>query len=127
MIYSLSLGIISMQLIPSAVFDWTPVFILGLIGSGGVLVLTALVFFVRAIIANRDESKQFENNQSIQLASLGIGAVFIVGGLYFRGSLGNLSGNSESLSNYSVYESKEGRFKACFPGSPGEQTKHVLG
>lgn len=112
-----------------AEFDWSQAFTGGLIGGGGALVLAALIFFFRAMVANRDESKQFEANQPIYLASLGLGIALVIGGLYFRGSLGGGtgSGDSSSLNNFSEFVSKEGRFKASFPGKPKEKTQSVLG
>lgn len=111
-----------------AEIDWTQAFTGGLIGGGGALVLAALIFFFRAMVANRDESKQIETNQPIYLASLGLGIALVIGGLYFRGSIGKAStADSSSLNNFSEFVSKEGRFKVSFPGKPKEQSKSALG
>jgi hypothetical protein len=56
-----------------------------------------------------------------------LGIVIIIGGLYFRGSVGTSSGDSSSMSSFAEFVSKEGRFKASFPGTPKEQNQSALG
>ncbi|HQR05841.1 MAG TPA: hypothetical protein PLN21_03410 [Gemmatales bacterium] len=110
-----------------AEIDWSQAFMGGLIGGGAVLVLMALVYFFRAMTANREESKSFEEAQPIYLGALGLGIVLVIAGLFFRGSLGGGSGDSSSMSNFTEFVSKDGKFKASFPGTPKERTQSALG
>lgn len=116
-----------MQLVLLAEFDWDYAFVGGLLGGGGVMVLLALIYFFRAMTASREESKSFEESQPMYLGALGLGIALVIGGLYFRGSLGSSSGDSSSFSNFTEFVSKEGRFKASFPGTPKEKTQSALG
>lgn len=116
-----------MHLALFAEFDWSQVFTAGLIGCGGVLVVLALAFFYRAITANKEESKSFEDGQTAYMASLVFGIALIIGGLYFRNSVGTGANNSSSFGSYTEFVSKEGRFKASFPGTPKEQIQSILG
>lgn len=110
-----------------AEFDWNYAFIGGLLGGGGVMVLLALIYFFRAMTANREESKGYEEAQPLYLGALGLGVALIIGGLYFRGTLTGSSANSSSLSSFTEFVSKEGRFKVSFPGTPKEKTQSALG
>lgn len=116
-----------MHLALFAEFDWNYAFIGGLLGGGGLMVLLALVFFFRAMTANKEESKSFEDAQPLYLGALGLGIALIIAGLFFRSSLGTHSGDSSSYSSFSEFVSKEGKFKASFPGTPKEKTQSALG
>lgn len=116
-----------MHLVLFAEIDWSQAFLGGLIGGGAVMVLMALFFFFRAMTSNREESKAFEEAQPMYLGALGLGIVLVIAGLYFRGSLDTSAGDSSSLSSFSEFISKEGKFKASFPGKPKEQTQSALG
>jgi hypothetical protein len=116
-----------MHLALLAEFDWNYAFLGGMLGGGGLMVLLALIFFFRAMTANREESKAFEDSQPMYLGALGLGIALVIAGLYFRGSLGTSSGDSSSLSSFSEFASKEGKFKASFPGTPRERTQSALG
>ncbi|MFT3882289.1 MAG: hypothetical protein QM703_21885 [Gemmatales bacterium] len=116
-----------MHLTLFAEFDWNYAFLGGMLGGGGLMVLLALVHFFRAMTANREESKAFEEAQPMYLGALGLGIALVICGLYFRGSLGSSSGDSSSMSSFTEFVSKEGRFKASFPGKPKEQTQSALG
>lgn len=109
-----------------AVFDWSQAFLTGLLGGGGILVILSLIHFCRAMFASREDSKHFEDQQPIYLGALGLGIVLVIGGLYMRGTI-KQSGNSDDLSSYSEFVSKDGQFKASFPGTPKEQTQGVMG
>jgi hypothetical protein len=106
-------------------FDWPQAFFGSLMAGGGVLVITAAVFFVRAMTATRETSSQFDSAQPVHLASLALGIALILGGLYFRGSLSQSP--SSTAGSFSEYTSKEGRFKVSFPGTPKEQTQNAMG
>ena len=116
-----------MHLVLFAELDWAPVFLWGLIGSGGALVVLALAFFYRAMTANREESKSFEDGQTVYMGSLVFGIALIIGGLYFKTSGFAGSGNSATMSSFTEFVSKEGKFKASFPGTPKEQSQSALG
>lgn len=110
-----------------AAVDWSQAFVYGLILGGIVLVLTCLVYFIRAMNAQGEESKLIENSQAMYLGMLCLGICFVVAGLYFRSSPLGSSTDSSNLSSYKEFVSKEGRFKASFPRTPKEQTQSVLG
>ena len=116
-----------MHLALFADLDWSQLFIGGLIVCGGILIVLALAFFYRAMTANREESKSYEESQTVYMASLVFGIVLIIVGLYYRNSAGTGSSDSSSLGSYAEFVSKEGRFKASFPGTPKEQTQSALG
>lgn len=110
-----------------AAVDWSQVFVYGLIFGGIVLVLSCVVYFIRTMNAPREESKQYENSQSLYVGIMALGICFVVGGLYFRSTLTSTSSNSSDLSSYTEFVSTEGRFKASFPGKPREKSQSVLG
>lgn len=114
------------QLAVQTSVDWSQAFLMGLLGGGGIMVLLALVHFCRAMFASREDSKQFETQQPIYLGAMGLGIVMILGGLFMRGSTGTTT-NSSDLSSYVEFVSKEGHFRAKFPGTPKEQTQGVMG
>lgn len=109
-----------------AEIDWSQAFTWGMIGGGGALVLAALIYFFKAMTSTREESHQFEANQAVYLGSLGLGIALVVGGLYFRGAFTGTS-DSSSLSSFTEFVSKEGKFKAKFPGTPREKSQNALG
>lgn len=111
-----------------AAVDWSQAFVYGLIFGGIALVLSCIIYFIRAMNAQGPEGKQFENSQSMYMGIMGLGICFVIGGLYFRSTLTSTSGsNSSSLSSYTEFVSSEGRFKASFPGKPREKSQSVLG
>lgn len=110
-----------------AEIDWSQSFTFALIGGGVALIGTALVFFFRAMVASREESQQIEANQPVQLATLLMGIALVVGGLYMRGTFNAGTGDSSSMGNFAEFVSKEGRFKASFPGKPKEQNQSAMG
>jgi hypothetical protein len=110
-----------------AEIDWNYAFVGGMLGGGGVMVLLALIYFFRAMTANREESKAFEEAQPMYLGALGLGIALVIGGLYFRGTLGTSSVDSSTYSSFTEFVSKDGKFKASFPGTPKEKTQTALG
>ncbi|MBL8822456.1 MAG: hypothetical protein JNJ77_07715 [Planctomycetia bacterium] len=110
-----------------AAVNWSQAFVYGLIFGGIGLVLSCVVYFIRAMNAPREESKQYENSQSLYVGIMALGICFVVGGLYFRSTLTSTSSNSSDLSSYTEFVSTEGRFKASFPGKPREKSQSVLG
>jgi hypothetical protein len=77
--------------------DWSQLFMGGLIVCGGILIVLALAFFYRAMTASRDESKSYEESQTVYMASLVFGIALILVGLYFRNAAGIGSSDSSSL------------------------------
>lgn len=112
-----------------AEIDWSQGFMYGILFCGGALVLLSLIYFFRSISANREETANIEANQSIYMGSLVFGIVLIVGGLYFRGTLtaSTTGEDSSSMSSFTDFVSKDGRFKVSFPGKPKEQSQSAMG
>lgn len=107
--------------------DWNQGFYYGLVFGGGGMVLIAVVQFIRMMFATKDEAKAFESQQTTYFAGLGLGIVFLVGGLYFKNAGVGVAANSNDLSSFKEFVSKSGGFKAKFPGTPKEETKRIMG
>ncbi len=103
--------------------DWNQGFYYGLVFGGAGMVLIAVCQFVRMMFASKEEAKAFESQHTTYFAGLGLGIVFLLGGLYFKNAGAGVAANSNDLSSFKEFVSKSGGFKAKFPGVPKEETK----
>lgn len=107
--------------------DWNQGFYYGLVFGGAGMVLIAIAQFVRMMFASKEEAKAFESQHTTYFAGLGLGIVFLLGGLYFKNAGAGVAANSNDLSSFKEFVSKSGGFKAKFPGTPKEETRGLVG